>query len=591
MDETPGRISVLYVRSESASGAAAAVEQSRDQLTVETATTAEAGLEAVAEEQYDCVVSSYKLPSENGVAFLRDVRTLDSNLPVILYPSAGSEEIASEAIGAGVTDYLPDDPGTGVDELVDRIVEAVDPTRIGCERRHLQDAAETAGVGIAVLTAAGEYRHVTDAYADIYGYDPEALIGQHRDVVSQDGRSFEDDVRPRLRADGEFSREGVGIRADGTSVPVHVTVSSIDTGGFICTSRDISVQWERQATLERESSLLDTIFDQVPAHLFIKDTAARHVRVSKHFVDQRTLDSSTLLVDAFDREHIIGKTDREIARNEHTRASFADDRSVIETGEPILNKQEYVPGEDEWNLTSKVPWRGPDGDIRGLIGISRRITEQKRTEVELQRQNERLAEFANLVSHDLRNPLQTARGRLEVVQREHESEQFEVIDRAHERMAELIETLLTLASMGEERTEAEPVDLARLVERCWEHLGLDGATLEVETEQWITADRSRLKQLLENLLKNAADHADEAVTITVGDIDGGFYVEDDGPGIPQADRDAVFQNGFTTASDGTGFGLRIVERVVSAHDWQVTATAGSEGGARFEITNVALADR
>ena len=76
------------------------------------------------------------------------------------------------------------------------------------------------------------------------------------------------------------------------------------------------------------------------------------------------------------------------------------------------------------------------------------------------------------------------------------------------------------------------------------------------------------------------------MTVTVGDLPDGFYIEDDGPGIPQADREEVFAAGYSTASAGTGFGLSIVNRVAQAHGWDVRVTDGSDGGARFEITGV-----
>jgi nitrogen-specific signal transduction histidine kinase len=79
-------------------------------------------------------------------------------------------------------------------------------------------------------------------------------------------------------------------------------------------------------------------------------------------------------------------------------------------------------------------------------------------------------------------------------------------------------------------------------------------------------------------------------TVAVGDLPDGFYVEDDGPGIPEAERDAVFDAGYTTSEDGTSFGLSIVERVAEAHGWEVRVGESEAGGARFEITGVAFED-
>jgi signal transduction histidine kinase len=85
---------------------------------------------------------------------------------------------------------------------------------------------------------------------------------------------------------------------------------------------------------------------------------------------------------------------------------------------------------------------------------------------------------------------------------------------------------------------------------------------------------------------DSVEHGGPDVTITVGDLADGFYVTDDGPGIPEDDRELVFESGYSTASDGTGFGLSIVERLASAHGWEVRVTDAADGGARFEITGV-----
>jgi signal transduction histidine kinase len=83
---------------------------------------------------------------------------------------------------------------------------------------------------------------------------------------------------------------------------------------------------------------------------------------------------------------------------------------------------------------------------------------------------------------------------------------------------------------------------------------------------------------------DAVEHAGQAVTVTVGDLENGFYIEDDGPGIPKAEREAVFDPGHSTSEEGTGFGLAIVREIANAHGWSVRVTGGAAGGARFELT-------
>ena len=232
------------------------------------------------------------------------------------------------------------------------------------------------------------------------------------------------------------------------------------------------------------------------------------------------------------------------------------------------------------------PVVGADGEHYGRLWVFRDVTERTERERELQRKNERLEEFASIVSHDLRNPLNVADGRLELAMTECESEHLAGIREAHARMERLIDDLLTLAREGETVQALEPQDLAELVENCWGLVDTGEATLEVETSATIQADLDRLRQLLENLVRNAVEYGGGAVTVRIGDLPDGFYVADDGPGIPIEDHESVFDSGYSTSAAGTGFGLSIVKRIAEAHGWAVAVTESEGGGARFEFTGV-----
>ncbi|WP_238593339.1 sensor histidine kinase [Natronobacterium lacisalsi] len=211
-----------------------------------------------------------------------------------------------------------------------------------------------------------------------------------------------------------------------------------------------------------------------------------------------------------------------------------------------------------------------------------------------------LEQFASVVSHDLRNPLTVARGRLELARsaaNDNAQPHLAEMDEALERMDSLVEKLLALARQGELVEETVPVPLRETVEDAWETVATEEATLAVSVDEGavLEADRERLRQLLENLFRNAVEHADtdstESVTVTVGTLPDGFYVADDGPGLPDDADDAddeVFRRGYTTSDDGTGFGLYIVQRIVHGHDWSISPTTGEDGGARFEITGVEI---
>jgi PAS domain S-box-containing protein len=273
----------------------------------------------------------------------------------------------------------------------------------------------------------------------------------------------------------------------------------------------------------------------------------------------------------------------------------------------------------------------------GRVGTIRDVSERVERERTLQRQNDRLDEFASIVSHDLRNPLNVAEGRLELAREECDSDQLDSVDDALSRMRVLVDDILTLAREGDTQTTPTPVPLTELVTPCWRSVATPSATLVVETDAVVRADEQQLRRLLENLFRNCVEHGstssqpqagnsvehgstgsqsqagdsveqgstgsragpdtdgdasgrdDGTVTVTIGDLDDGFYLEDDGPGIPPDRRERVFEAGYSTNPDGTGFGLRIVKEIVDAHGWTISVVDGTEdhgGGARFEIRGV-----
>ncbi len=221
--------------------------------------------------------------------------------------------------------------------------------------------------------------------------------------------------------------------------------------------------------------------------------------------------------------------------------------------------------------------------IRGKEAERARLREQR-----IEQERDRLDEFASVVSHDLQNPLHTAQGHLELLREECNSPRIDTIERAHDRMSTIIEDTLALARVGQEIDDMEPVELAVAVRTSWEMIEASDATVELGETATVNADRTRLQRLFENLFCNAVEHGGTDVTIRVGMLedDTGFYVEDDGPGIPDSERGDVFEAGYSTAAENSGFGLRIVEQIVDGHGWDITVTESAAGGARFEVTGV-----
>lgn len=282
--------------------------------------------------------------------------------------------------------------------------------------------------------------------------------------------------------------------------------------------------------------------------------------------------AADVAIDSF--ENILGTPDDDTTND--TRVTAQDDGRVVATFD---------------STTTAI--RDQYGEVQGEVVVFRDISEREANKRALEAQNERLDRFASMVSHDLINPLHTAEGYLDLARESNSEEHFEKVAQAHDRMESIIEELLTLARTDSEIDEkdVEVLSFSSVVTEAWATAETSGATLKTNIPQGmsIAAAPVILRQILENLFQNAIDHNEPPVTVTVGTIDGdGFYVEDDGVGIPEPNRDEAFEYGYTTDDGGTGLGLSIVQELASAHNWTIHVTEGVDGGARFEITGASI---
>jgi signal transduction histidine kinase len=260
----------------------------------------------------------------------------------------------------------------------------------------------------------------------------------------------------------------------------------------------------------------------------------------------------------------------------------------IEAGQEGVVEAETAAGSRRLEV-SLSPVR--DGGERvGRLAHLRDETDRERRCDRLERENARLDRFASVISHDLRNPLDVALGRTNALRERVDdpdiAEELAEIRDAHDRMRRIITDVLSLAREGEEIDSTEPVSVGTLAEEAWSTVATGDATVATEVDRVVSADRDRLAQVFENLFRNAVQHAGPEVAVTVGSLEDGFYVADDGPGIPHEDRERVLEPGYTASGSGTGLGLAIVRKVVDAHGWDLAVTESAAGGARFEVSGV-----
>ena len=253
-----------------------------------------------------------------------------------------------------------------------------------------------------------------------------------------------------------------------------------------------------------------------------------------------------------------------------------------------------VPIVIDWELagtlvvTTATPRRWPESVRQQLTSVGEFIgyTERRRQRrAELERQNERLEQFTSVISHDLQNPLSVVTGYLELVSETGDIDRLDPAIDAAERMETMLDELLTLAREGRAVGDTEPVAIDTIVANAWESVDTLAATLKTEdlgSLSMVEADPTRLREVFENLFRNAIDHGGDDVVVTVRATDSGVVVGDDGDGIPADEQDAVFDHGYT-GGGGTGLGLSIVETIVEGHGWAVSVGDSEAGGAAFWI--------
>jgi len=598
------------------------LERGDERIAVETAGDAEEALDRLADGGFDCVVSDYEMPGSNGIEFLETVREEYPDLPFLLFTSKGGEEVASTAISAGVTEYLQ--KGTGTEQyemLLNRIDNAVSQyeTERELERRIdiFEKAEEIVDIGAWETDLAAGDGWWTEQVAEILGlpsgYDPgpgEGVGLFHPEDQPTLQRAFE-----RAIEEGEPYDLELRVMDDDGSVRWVRTVADPQTeDGEVVrirgTLQDITDRKQRQAVLKA----LHRAATGIQTEETVEGVCERTVEAAAEILE---MDLCTVVIREGD--WLVPRASSAETLPDGSRPMRIDQGiagRTYQTGDSFIIDDAHAAGETD---PAKESYRGaisvPMGDqgvfqavsiepnsfdaddiefAELLLSHTENAMDRIERERELRRQNDRLEKFASIVSHDLRNPLNVAQLQLSLAEQERDAEHFDSVARAHERMETLIDDLLTLARAGQPVDGTETVALVDIVEESWQNVDTTGAELLTETGATIRADRTRLQELLENLVRNAVQHGSTAsasceentITVTVGELDDGFSVEDDGPGIPAEIREDVFESGYSTEQDGTGFGLAIVADIAEAHDWEINITESHQGGARFEITGV-----
>jgi PAS domain S-box-containing protein len=455
------------------------------------------------------------------------------------------------------------------------------------ERRFIQQAIDSLNDLFYVLDKDGSIRQWNDSVSEVTGYK-ESEIESMRAVEffpTEDREPIAKAIERTLK-EGKATMEADVLTADGKRIPHELTGARLtdedgNTTGMVGLGRDITERKEREQRLRHERERYSTLFETLP-------TPVLHGKAEDDKPVVQMVNSAFEETFGYDAEVITGERLHEyILPDDSTGNAEGLNQRIIDKGDISTEVQrETIDGTRTFQLD--VNTRSTEsGDIHGYA-VYTDITERKEYEQELVAQKEQLEELADVIGHDLREPLSVAEGSLELVQKTGDSDHLDRVADAIDRAQTLLEDLLTLARAGSQVGEIESVTLADVAEQSWQTVETKSATLEIHTELLICADRSRLQQLFENLYRNAVEHGGRGVTISVGTMDGGFYVADTGCGIPEVESEQIFETGFSTSADGTGFGLRIVEKIAEAHGWEITVIDSERDGVRFEFTDVEL---
>jgi PAS domain S-box-containing protein len=391
-------------------------------------------------------------------------------------------------------------------------------------------------------------------------------------------------------------------------------VPEVDDGEVVSlrgTAQDVTERRERERELERVERQFEAAFNNPSSFMGLLDPDGTVRRINQTALSFVGIDESAVHGEKFwetpffaHSEELQEEVRAKIARaadGEYVRAEFSHESP---NGETVFVDAMLEPVRDE------------DGEVAAIVPSGNDITERKEHAERLEQKTDRLESFASMLAHELRNPTMIGQIYSQQLPGGSDSDAVEYVTEAFDRIEAIIDVMLVLTRGQEAVGERAPVALADAARDAWDNVDAPDAELAAESDGVIEADETYVQHLFRNLLKNAVEHGstsnrpmdDDAVehggrdvTVTVGTLSddvsasdandgsanavGGFYVADDGVGIPADERDVIFDEGYTTAAEsgGSGLGLAFVRKLTNVYGWDCTVTESEAGGARFEF--------
>ena len=397
---------ILYVRDPDDAAVPEPAALGAEGPTVDAVGGMQTGLDRLVSTHVDCVVSAQALPDGDGLTLLRRVRDLDGELPFVLLASDGSERLASRAVAAGVTDYVPvdrdgeriDANDERVDAVAERVAAASEPTDPEARVRELTEATED----VLWLISAnwGELLFVNSAYSELFGQPERRLRAEPRaflEAIHPEDRERTTAAMARL-ADGEPQSIELRVNPD-EGFQRHVLVQAEPITGrdgsierFAGATRDITEQRARQRRLEAERRTVESIFDALPDVLYTFDTAGYLLRWNDQLEAETGYDAGEL-EEMYVTDFV---PDDEVERIANSfQAILEDGRSVTVESAFETTDGERVPFE-----FTGGPLRDADGELRGVTGIGRNIADRRARRRRFEAVFDNTYQFTGLMSPD-----------------------------------------------------------------------------------------------------------------------------------------------------------------------------------------------
>jgi PAS domain S-box-containing protein len=521
-------------------------------------------------------------------------------------------------------------------ELLYRVVTAQDISqRKNAEKEIADQASILAHVNDAVLTTDENFIVTSwnSAAERIFGWKAEEVMGRKGEVVLQTEffNKTRSEAIQELQEGGEFFAEVTQVRKDGTRIHIGAsTVTRYDENGnivgYVSVNRDITERkraeaalqraydelelkvQERTASLSQTNTLLQALMDYMPDHIYFKDTQGRFIRNSKSQAEMLGLSHP---------DQVVGKTDFDFFP--HAAKAYAEEQEVMRTGQPSVDFEEQVIWPDKretWVSTTKVPLRNSEGQIIGIFGISRDITQRKQGEqairqlninltkqaAQLHSANKELEAFSYSISHDLRAPLRAINGYTRILVEDYSSALDEegrrvckVITTETLRMGKLIDDLLSFSRLSRKEIQPAKIDMKALAYSVFGELTTEEQRQRIDLKigrlPQAKGDPALMHQVWLNLISNAIKFSSkkERAVIELGtkrsDDEIIYCVQDNGAGFDILYVDklfGVFQRLHSEDEfEGTGVGLAIMKRIIQRHGGRVWAEGEVDKGATF----------